>query len=259
MHALHQTMHADFMHPARLLLHCTAIVRPPRLVQFRSMSPRQKIPKPTVKRLSLYLRELDALAETQQETISSKQLATALGLTDAQVRKDLAYFGQFGHPGIGYRVDELIGRLKKILSTDRSWNAAVVGAGNIGRAVMPYARFARKGFEIVAVFDNDPKVVGTEVAGHKVRPMRDLPKLVAERDIKIGIVAVPAAAAQEVADALINAGVRGILNFAPVRLDVHNEVSVVSVDFLLSLEQLAFQISLGLTGSLDEREEANRV
>lgn len=219
------------------------------------MSPRHKIPKPTVKRLSLYLRELDVLAEREQETISSKQLAAALGLTDAQVRKDLAYFGQFGHPGIGYRVDELIGRLKKILGTDRNWNAAVVGAGNIGRAVMPYARFARKGFDIVAVFDNDPKVVGTEVAGHKVRPMRDLAKLVKDREIKIGIVAVPAAAAQEVADALIDAGVRGILNFAPVRLDIHDEVSVVSVDFLLSLEQLAFQISLGLTGSLDDRME----
>lgn len=217
------------------------------------MSSRQKIPKPTVKRLSLYLRELDALADREQETISSKQLAAALGLTDAQVRKDLAYFGQFGHPGIGYRVDELVGRLKKIIGTDRSWNAAVIGAGNIGRAVMPYARFARKGFDIVAVFDNDPTVVGTEVAGHKVRPMRDLAKLVKEREIKIGIVAVPAAAAQDVADTLIDAGVRGILNFAPVRLDINDEVSVVSVDFLLSLEQLAFQISLGLTGSLDDR------
>jgi len=222
------------------------------------MPPQHRIPKPTVKRLSLYLRELDALAEREQETISSKQLAASLGLTDAQVRKDLAYFGQFGHPGIGYRVAELIGRLKKILGTDRNWNAAVVGAGNIGRAVMPYARFARKGFDIVAVFDNDPKIIGTEVAGHKVRPMRDLAKLVKDREIKIGIVAVPAGAAQNVADALIDAGVRGILNFAPIRLDIHDEVSIVSVDFLLSLEQLAFQISLGLTGSLDDRDEPGR-
>lgn len=223
------------------------------------MPPRNKIPKPTVKRLSLYLRELESLAVREQNTISSKELGAALGLTDAQVRKDLAYFGQFGHPGIGYRVDELIARLKKILATDRNWYAAVVGAGNIGRAVMPYARFARKGFDIVAIFDNDPSVVGTEVAGHTVQPLSDLPKLVREREIKIGIVAVPAAAAQEVADALIDAGVLGILNFAPVRLDVHNEVSVVSVDFLLSLEQLAFQISLGLTGSIDEQDQRGRI
>lgn len=216
------------------------------------MAIRNKIPKPTVKRLSLYLRELEHQAERDQETISSKQLGKALGLTDAQVRKDLACFGQFGHPGIGYRVPELIGQLKRILGTDKSWNAAIVGAGNIGRALLPYGRFARKGFDIVAIFDNDPKVVGSKVANRTVRPMSDLPKLVTERDIKIGIVAVPAPAAQGVTDALINAGVLGILNFAPVRLDVHDAVSVVSVDFSLSLEQLAFQVSLGMTGSLEE-------
>jgi redox-sensing transcriptional repressor len=217
-----------------------------------------RIPQPTVKRLSLYLRELESLAEQGQQTLSSKQLGATLGLTDAQVRKDLAFFGQFGHPGIGYKIPELIGQLRKILGTDRNWNAAIVGAGNIGRALMPYARFRRKGFEIVAVFDSDLAVVGTEIAGHKVRPLSDLPMLVRERNILIGIVAVPAAAAQGAADQLISAGVKGILNFAPVRLDVHDAVSVVSVDFSLSLEQLAFQVSLGLTGSLDEREVDER-
>lgn len=219
------------------------------------MASKPRIPRPTVKRLSLYLRELEPLAERDQQTLSSKQLGDALGLTDAQVRKDLAFFGQFGHPGIGYKVSELIKELRKILGTDRQWNAAIVGAGNIGRALMPYARFRRKGFEIVAVFDSDPKVVGTTVSNHKVRPMSDLKALVKDRNIQIGIVAVPAQAAQKVADALIDAGVRGILNFAPMRLDVHKKVSVASVDFLLSLEQLAFQVSLGLTGSLDEGEE----
>src|SRR5690606_23293873 len=141
---------------------------------------------------------------------------------------------------------------------DRSWNAAIVGAGNIGRALMPYARFRRKGFEIVAVFDRDPAVQGTVIAGHMVRPMSDLPQLVKERNILIGIIAVPAESAQEVADHLIAAGVRGILNFAPVRLDVHDQVSILSVDFSLSLEQLAFQVSLGLTGSLDEDDDDHR-
>ena len=219
------------------------------------MSQRPRIPRPTVKRLSLYLRELETLLEKKHETISSKQLGQALGLTDAQVRKDLAFFGQFGHPGIGYKIPDLIAQLRKILGTDRQWNAAIVGAGNIGRALMPYARFRRKGFEIVAVFDSDEKVHGMVIAGHKVRPMTDLPALVKERNILIGIVAVPADAAQGVADQLVAAGVKGILNFAPVRLDVHDAVSVSSVDFSLALEQLAFQVSLGLTGSLDETED----
>jgi len=219
------------------------------------MTSRQRIPRPTVKRLSLYLRELEAIGEHGLQTLSSKQLGSALGLTDAQVRKDLACFGQFGHPGIGYRVSELVGQLRKVLGTDRVWSACIVGAGNIGRALMPYANFRRKGFEIVAVFDADPAVHGTVIAGHKVRPMSDLPQLVKERIILIGIITVPAAHAQGVADALINAGVRGILNFAPVRLEVHEQVSVLSVDFLVSLQQLAFQVSLGMTGSLDEDGE----
>ena len=213
---------------------------------------RGKIPRPTVKRLSLYLRELETGAEHDQHTISSKQLGQVLGLTDAQVRKDLAYFGQFGHPGIGYRVNELTDRLRAILRTDRIWNTAIVGAGRVGRALMAYERFHHKGFEIAAVFDTDPQVIGQEIAGHNVRPMSDLPQLVRLRDIKIGIITVPAEAAQAVVDALIDAGVTGILNFAPVRLEVRDAVSITSVDFSVSLEQLAFQISLGMTGSLDE-------
>ncbi len=205
-----------------------------------------------MKRLSLYLRELETRAEKDQQTISSKQLGQALGLTDAQVRKDLAYFGPFGPPGIGYRVSELTDRLRAILRTDRTWNTAVVGAGRVGRALMAYERFHDKGFEIVAVFDSDPAVIGQDIAGHRVRPMSDLQQLVIDRDIKIGIITVPADAAQAVVDALIDAGVTGILNFAPVRLEVRDAVSITSVDFSVSLEQLAFQISLGMTGSLDE-------
>jgi redox-sensing transcriptional repressor len=216
------------------------------------MSQRSRIPRPTVKRLSLYLRELEVHADQGRQTMSSKQLGEALGLTDAQVRKDLACFGQFGHPGIGYRVQELMTQLRKILGTDRRWNAAIIGAGNIGRALMPYGRFRRKGFDIVAIFDRAPELVGTTVGEHHVRSMDELPTLVRDRDIKIGILCVPAEGAQDAADRLIEAGVVGILNFAPVRLDVHDAVSVVSVDLSQSLEQLAFQVSLGFVGSLDE-------
>ncbi len=219
-----------------------------------SPSPRSRISRPTAKRLSLYLREIESLQSAGRATVSSKQLGAALGLTDAQVRKDLACFGQFGHPGIGYRVDDLMEQLKRILGTDRNWNACVVGAGNIGRALMAYQRFRRKGFEIVAVFDSDPQVVGKKITGHRVRPMGDMAQLIQEREIKIGIVAVPAEAAQDVAQQLIDAGVVGILNFAPKRLEVNKAVSVMSVDFSVSLEQLAFQVSLGLKGSLDEED-----
>src|SRR2546426_4575433 len=110
------------------------------------------IPNPAVRRLSLYLRQLETFKRKDRRTISSKQLGEALGLTDAQVRKDLAYFGQLGHPGVGYQVSELTDRLRQILRADRTWSAAVVGAGNIGRALMAYQRFRRKGFEIVAAF-----------------------------------------------------------------------------------------------------------
>jgi len=218
------------------------------------MSSRQRVPRPTVKRLSLYLRELEHRAEKPGATISSKQLGEALGLTDAQVRKDLAYFGQFGHPGIGYQVEPLVSRLRRIFGTDRTWNTALVGAGNLGRALMAYGGWKQRGFDVSAVFDRNPKIIGTKLENHRVRPMEDMPMLVKERDIRLGMIAVPAEAAQDAADALIRAGVTGILNFAPRRLEVHDAVSIASVDLARSLEQLAFQVSLGMMGSLDEDE-----
>jgi redox-sensing transcriptional repressor len=210
---------------------------------------RSKIPEPTIRRLSLYLRELREREELGQSTMSSKQLGETLGLTDAQVRKDLAIFGQFGHPGVGYRIADLIEQIRKILGKDLIWNACIVGAGNIGRALMPYGRFRRDGFDIVAIFDRDPAVVGTRVGDHVVRPLSDLPELVRTRSIRIGIIAVPAEAAQETASRLLDAGIVGLLNFAPRRLDVGDRASVVNVDFSVALEQLAFQISLGIKGS----------
>jgi redox-sensing transcriptional repressor len=213
------------------------------------MTSRSRIPRPTAKRLSLYLRELEARAGDDEQTISSRQLGGALGLSDAQVRKDLALFGQFGHPGVGYNVGELTERLRQILRSDRTWKAAVIGAGKLGRALIGYERFARKGFEFVAIFDKDPAVVGQAIAGLTVRSMSDLPRLARELGIELGIVTVPPEAAQEVTEALIQAGVLGILNFAPVRLDVHDQVVVRSVDFSVALEQLAFQVSAGLSRS----------
>lgn len=207
------------------------------------MPHRRDIPKPAARRLSLYLRELSSRLEQGEETVNSKALGLSLGLTDAQVRKDLAIFGQLGHPGRGYRVADLIASLRRIMGRDRAWTACVVGAGNIGRALVSYDRFRKEGFSIVAVFDGSAAMVGREVGDLKVRPMSELAKAVAAEGIELGIIAVPRDAAQQVADALVAAGIKGILNFAPRRIVVRDGISIVSVDFTVALEQLAFQVA----------------
>lgn len=205
----------------------------------------EAVPAPAVRRLSLYLRELEGFLANDRQTVSSKQLGKALQLTDAQVRKDLAYFGQFGHPGIGYRVDELIARIRCILGTDRTWNVLLVGAGNLGNALLSYRGFSKKGFQIVAVFDNDPQKVGTTIGdmpGLEIQHIDRLAEVVASKDIHMGVIAVPASLAQQVADAMIECGIHGILNFAPASLSVPPQVALASVDLSVHLEQLAFRI-----------------
>lgn len=204
----------------------------------------EDIPTPAVSRLSFYLRQLEAFKVSERHTISSKQLGDSLGYTDAQVRKDLAYFGQFGHPGIGYRVEELIAQLRKILGTDKVWKVILVGAGNLGRALLAYRGFLRKGFSLVGVFDADPAKVGQSFGDLRVQAMDALPQVLAEQRIRLAIITVPAEFAQSVADKLVAAGVRGILNFAPVSITVPPEVSVQGVDLAVQLEQLAFKMSL---------------
>jgi len=209
-----------------------------------------EIPAPVVRRLSLYLRQLETLQDAGRRTVSSRQLAAALRSTDAQVRKDLAHFGQFGRPGIGYRVEGLIRSLRRVLGTDRSWNVCVVGAGNLGRALACYRGFARHGFTLVAAFDQDPAVVGRELdAGQRIRvqPMREMATTIRRRGIQLGIVAVPASEAQQVANQLVDAGVSGILNFAPVPLTLSPETVVVAVDLSVPLEQLSFRLGRGRT------------
>jgi redox-sensing transcriptional repressor len=203
------------------------------------------VPTPAVRRLSLYLRELEALSANDRQTVSSRQLGESLGLTDAQVRKDLAYFGQFGHPGIGYRIGELIPRVRRILGTDKRSNILLVGVGNLGRALAGFRGLAERGFEVVAAFDKDPAKIGLETPGPnplRVQPLSAMPAAVREFAIRVGILAVPASAAQSVADEMIAAGIRGILNFAPVTLQVAPEISVASVDLAVHLEQLSFQL-----------------
>src|SRR5437660_12868025 len=150
------------------------------------------IPNPAIRRLSLYLRQLQAFARKDRKTISSKQLGESLNLTDAQVRKDLAYFGQFGHPGIGYRVDELIVKVKQILGTDKIWNVLLVGAGNLGRALMAYKGFDAKGFRIAAVFDSDPAKIGKRQGTFVIQPPGELAATIQKDNIRLAIIAVPA-------------------------------------------------------------------
>ncbi|MDP9173769.1 MAG: redox-sensing transcriptional repressor Rex [Planctomycetota bacterium] len=219
------------------------------------------VPDPAVRRLSLYLRQLEAFKRKDRRTVSSKQLGESLGLTDAQVRKDLAYFGQFGHPGIGYRVEDLIAQVRHILGTDKNWNVLLVGAGNLGRALMSYRGFENKGFRLVAVFDADPKKVGTRegpflpkaTAGtaqngddgptFEILPLSELKTTVEKHSIRLAILAVPADSAQQAADAVVEAGVRGILNFAPASISVPRNIALSAVDLAVQLEQLSFQVN----------------
>ena len=203
----------------------------------------REVPKAVVSRLSLYLRELQHLVAAGTATISSSQLGKLLGISDAQVRKDLAFFGQFGYPGVGYRCAELITEIRRILGTDRHWTVTMVGVGNLGRALLRYRGFASQGFRIVAAFDMAPEVVGRSIDGIPVHGMDRLGEVVAEHGIELGMITVPAAAAQGVADQLVAAGIAGIVNFAPVTLSLPDEVSLVGVDLTTELEQIAFSVA----------------
>ncbi|HEX8525029.1 MAG TPA: redox-sensing transcriptional repressor Rex [Tepidisphaeraceae bacterium] len=212
--------------------------------QPRPEQPPVSVPNPAVRRLSLYLRQLESFKRKDRRTISSKQLGESLGLTDAQVRKDFAYFGTFGHPGIGYRVDDLITQVKRILGTDKIWNVLLVGAGNLGRALLAYRGFEQKGFRLAAVFDADPSKLGKKHGPFDIQPLEELAGTIQKLNIRLGIIAVPADSAQMVADQLVAAGIRGLLNFAPTSISVPPEVALNAVDLAVQLEQLSFQVSL---------------
>jgi redox-sensing transcriptional repressor len=203
------------------------------------------IPNPAVKRLSLYLRQLEAFKRKDRRTISSKQLGESLNLTDAQVRKDLAYFGQFGHPGIGYRVDDLIAQVKRILGTDKVWNVLLVGAGNLGRALMAYKGFNAKGFRLSHVFDANSQLAGKRLGPFTIQGMGELAETIEKNQIRLAMIAIPADNAQAVVDQLVAAGIRGILNFAPTSVSVPPHIALNAVDLSVQLEQLSFQVNFG--------------
>lgn len=202
-----------------------------------------KISESTVRRLSVYLRLLRELNGDDREIVSSRELAERSGTTSAQVRKDLSLFGSFGKRGRGYEVDALEATLEEILGLGRTWGVAVVGAGKIGSALLGYGDLEKRGFEIVAAFDNDPAKVGTDVFGIEVSDLSEVDRVVAERNVELAIVATPPRAAQDVTDRLAAAGVSGVLNFAPVKLEAPPGVTIRSMDVALELEALSFSLT----------------
>jgi redox-sensing transcriptional repressor len=199
-----------------------------------------KIPEKTITRLSIYLRCLEELETGGVTSVSSKQLAQRFGLNSAQVRKDLAYFGQFGVRGLGYYIAELKHNLERILGLKQDWEVALVGVGNLGSALIAYKGFQARGFRISLVFDGDPAKVGNQVEGVVVTDVAKLVSTLRKRKVKIAMLTVPATEAQSVADLLVDSGVTAILNFAPIQLVVPEGVKVQNVDLSVLLKTLSY-------------------
>jgi redox-sensing transcriptional repressor len=207
-----------------------------------------KIPMATINRLSIYLRNLDELITNDVDVISSERLAKQCGVNPAQIRKDLAYFGEFGVRGVGYRVVDLFSEIRDILGLNRQWNMALFGVGNLGSALIRHGNFLKHGYKFVAAFDVDPKKVGKKLpTGLVVEHVDRFEEIVKERKVEIGIIAVPPTSAQSVANQLILAGINGILNFSPVQIQVPDCCRVENVDFSIKLDNLAYHISSSST------------
>jgi len=204
-----------------------------------------KISDSAVRRLSIYLRLLRDLGDQGAVLVSSRELAERAGATSAQVRKDLSLFGSFGKRGRGYSVAELAATLEEILGLRRHWRVALVGVGKIGTALLGYQDLNRRGFEVVAAFDTATGKVGERQFGVLISPLAELKTIVRDRSVEIGIIATPPEAAQDVARRLADAGVTAILNFAPVKLNLPEEVSLKTMDVAMELEGLSFQLAAG--------------
>jgi redox-sensing transcriptional repressor len=202
----------------------------------------QAVPVRVAQRLPIYYRYLRELMESGVERISSAELGARIGVTASQLRQDLSHFGSFGQQGYGYRVDELYAEITNILGLNRRYKMVMVGAGNLGKAIANYEGFRRRGFQVVALFDADADVIGSRVGALEVRPAAELADYLRRYHVDIGIIAVPATAAQQVADILVKAGVKGLWNFAPTRLRVPDDVVVEHLHLSDSLISLTFRL-----------------
>ena len=203
---------------------------------------KKPVPKATVERLPLYLQLLDERAD--QPRTSSEELAALAGVNAAKVRKDLSYLGSYGTRGVGYDVEQLRFEIRRALGLTRGWRLAIVGVGNLGSALAGYGGFRGGGFEVAGLFDTDPAKVGEEIGGIAIEPLGNLKRAVSRRRIDLGVLAVPAAVAQEVAERMAAAGIRSILNFAPTVIQVPEGVEVRRVDLSTELQVLGYHLHL---------------
>jgi len=202
----------------------------------------KRISDSTIRRLSKYYRSLESLIERGVETVSSDKLAYMDGITSAQVRKDLSFFGSFGKRGLGYSTKQLKKSISEILGLNREWRVAIVGAGNVGRALADYREFKKQGFKISLILDNDPRKIGTKIHGIEVKSIKSADELIAKEKIDIAIIAVPVSSAQRVADLIVELGVKAILNFAPVSLKVPENVQVKNENMAIEIESLSYYL-----------------
>jgi redox-sensing transcriptional repressor len=201
-----------------------------------------EVPDIVIGRLPIYLRALNLLFEAGQEFTSSQELGQKLGIGSAQIRKDLSHFGEFGKQGTGYEINYLREQISKILHVDREWAVILVGFGDLGQAIAHYGGFASKGFHIEAIFDIDPAKIGEKTSGKEVHDIKNLAKIIAKLKIKMAIIAVPTSAAQAVSDNLVEAGIRAILNYAPITLTVPESVQVQYIDPVVHLQRMTYYL-----------------
>jgi redox-sensing transcriptional repressor len=205
-----------------------------------------KVPMATIVRLSIYMRTLKEQMDNDVDVISSERLAKQCSVNPAQIRKDLAYFGEFGVRGVGYRVNDLVNQIRDILGLNRPWNLAMVGIGNLGSALLRHGNFIKHGYIFTAAFDIDPAKVGKRLPnGITINHMSELEDVVREREVHVGIIATPPGEAQGVANQLVLTGINGILNFAPIQIQVPDCCHVENVDFTIKLDSIAHHLSFG--------------
>jgi redox-sensing transcriptional repressor len=202
----------------------------------------REIPDIVVGRLPIYLRALSRMSQAGQTVTSSKELGEKLGISSAQIRKDLSHFGEFGKQGTGYQISYLIEQLQRILKVDVEWQVALVGIGDLGHALAHYNGFANRGFEIVALYDVDPQKIGMTIGSLVVRDAINLIEEIRGRGLKVAMLAVPAEKAQTVADQLIEAGIKGILNYAPINITTPKDVRVQFIDPVIHLQRMTFYL-----------------
>jgi len=200
------------------------------------------IPDIIIGRLPVYLRALQQLAERGVQTTSSQELGEIIGISAAQIRKDISQFGEFGKQGTGYSIAFLMERLQTILQVDRVWDVIVVGAGDVGHALAHYNGFANRGFRVSMLFDNDPNKIGAQVGKFEILSMEVMAEKIKQNKIKIAMLAVPASAAQETADQLVKAGVKAILNYAPISINVPDDVHVQYIDPVTHLQRMTYYL-----------------